>query len=186
MGQGSVTQASGAVTPNSIRMGPSQAPQCLDNQFHVGFKHECGPQLSTKSILFSPPSQNRAGCMQVRTLAGQEDGAGETGAGRLEEREHKAKRVWVDSGWSRAELDGLGRSVLGWSCWVQAESWGRREVNGQGLGPGVGKPHLMIILVPHSDFCGCLCLEVCLHLGKTEYYRPMAQRSASHLRNPNA
>lgn len=62
------------------RMGPSQAPQCLDNQFYVGFEHECGPQLST-NLSFSPsPPQNRTGCMQVRTLAGQEDGAGETGA----------------------------------------------------------------------------------------------------------
>ena len=59
---------------------------------------------------------------------------------------------------------------LGWSCCVQAESWGKKGENGQGLKPGVENPHLMIILVPHSDFCGCLCLEVCLHLGKTEYY----------------
>lgn len=41
---------------------------------------------------------------------------------------------------------------------------------GRDSSQGLENPHLMIILVPHSDFCGCLCLEVCLHLGKTEYY----------------
>lgn len=32
--------------------------------------------------------------------------------------------------------------------------------------PEFGKPSPDGILVPHSDFCGCLCLEVCLHLGR--------------------
>ena len=63
-----------------IRMGPSQAPQCLDNQVPVGFEQESGPQLLT-NLSFSPsPPQNWVGYMQVRTLAGQKDGAGETGA----------------------------------------------------------------------------------------------------------
>ena len=29
---------------------------------------------------------------------------------------------------------------LGWSCWVPAESWGKKGENGQGLKLGVGKP----------------------------------------------
>jgi len=89
-------------------------------------------------------------------------------------------------GWSRAELMGGADLWLGWSCWVQAESWGKKGENGQGLKPGVGKPS-------PDDYTGApqrfLWLPVLVGVsspGEDRVLQPMAQRSASHLRNPNA
>lgn len=39
-----------------------------------------------------------------------------------------------------------------------------------GYSSGLGDPHLMLILVPYSNFSFCLCLKVCLHLGTREYH----------------
>lgn len=52
---------------------------------------------------------------------------------------------------------GWAEPWLGCGCWVQAETWGKWKRMGRDAS-GLENPHLVVILVPHSNFCGCLCL----------------------------
>lgn len=104
----------------------------------------------------------QAGGTEGRSVAGRETGAGETGVGDLRNEGRRG------SGWAPGadewDLMGLGRAVTIKVEQKAGRPWGR----GAGDSRGSGNPHLMLILVPYSDFRGCLCLEVCLHLRTRE------------------
>ena len=80
---------------------------------------------------------------------------------------------------------GWAEPWLGCGCWVQAETWGKMEENGQGR-QQFGKPSPDGYTGAPQQF---LWLPVPVGVsspGDERVSQPMAQRPAPHLRHPNA